>query len=528
MASRAVDVPPQLAAFRRLVRDARKPARLAKNPLAARVCGGDGTAFAAALRVSLFRLPARQREIVARYDLNGEEAAMLCASMALSRRQFFRDHRAAIERLAAMMLPPGTDAAAARSDATVTPLAPPRPAASLAAGLHGAGAYGEAIAVLRRALERAAGEERDAAALAVAELQVESGDAGGAQATLDALAAGALRPGATPALRAHAALVAGHLASTHPARQERYERARAILEAALRDRPPSSAEAVLLVKALHALALSHDHRGSWPAARRAAREAMVATEAFALLDTPLGVGVRANEAMRDARQFGNVDGALDALHSCLATALHHGWIQAAGDIVVHFINLNLMRSHYAQAIAWHRYIACIDDARFSARTRNFIAVDIAHALTMLGQPARALAMLRAGSDEGLAFAGAREYWRAEALQASGDAGGALALASRALDAACDACSQKGQARSKRVVARSHHALGHARSARRAIGECLELSERYVSPYDLLLSMTAARGIDGRSEGDDRELARLLRGKEADAAYGPPPAVSGRE
>jgi hypothetical protein len=180
-----------------------------------------------------------------------------------------------------------------------------------------------------------------------------------------------------------------------------------------------------------------------------------------------------------------------------------------------------MRSRYTQALQWSRWISAIDVSCLSARTRNFLAVDSAHALTMLGHPGRALGVLAAGNDEGLAFAGAREYWRAEALHAAGDAGSALRLGLRALDGAACADSQKGRARSKRLLASCHHVLGHARFARKTMSECLDLSEHYASPYDLLLSLAAARRIDRRAAGDEAELARLLRGSAGDAEYGPP-------
>ena len=103
----------------------------------------------------------------------------------------------------------------------------------------------------------------------------------------------------------------------------------------------------------------------------------------------------------------------------------------------------------------------------------------------------------------------------------GDATGARALAERALEGAAEAASEKGRARSKRVLARCEHALGHARSARKAMDECLELSAQFVSPYDLLLSLSAARRITSAANGDQAGLARLLRGSAPDAEFSPP-------
>jgi tetratricopeptide (TPR) repeat protein len=489
-----------------------------------------------ALRISLYRLPRRQREIVTRYDLNSERVEAVCKAMALSRRQFFRDHRAALQRLAALLSVPSepshrvTDAAASSPAVVVCDVGSlTAPTRSLVDGLHNAGAYDEAIGVLRKfcGVQQNPALRIDAH-LEIAELGVERGDVDAARAALQqarAIATAAFLPIDGP-LAAHFALLDGHLVTSHRERQAMYERARSILTSATANQ--QRADGTLLVKTLQALSLSHDHRGDWQAAREAARDAVAAVERLRMADGPLGLMVRANYAMRDARQFGNVDAALGTLRPCLALALRNGWIQVAGDIAVHFINLNLMRSSYVQALRWQRWISAIEGSRLAARTRNFLAVDIAHALTMLGRPERALTLLQADGDEGLAFYGAREYWRAEALQARGDAEGALTLASRALAGAADADSQKGRARSKRVLARCHYALGHARFARKTIGECLELSEQFVSPYDLLLTIATVRQIERRADCDENELARLLRGSASDAEFGPPEYEAGSD
>jgi tetratricopeptide (TPR) repeat protein len=499
--------------------------------LAAGVCSADprhlAAAFQRALQASLYRLSPRHRAIITRYDLDGKRVDELCTAMGLSRRQFFRDHRAALEQLASVLLPADGGAPASHLPenvaSEVSPMRVATLATSLASGLQNAGAYGEAMAVLsRRCDARESTSVRLEATLDIANLRVESGDVAGACAALEQakkLADPAILA-ARPHLAARLALIEGHLVSSHAVREQRYENARRVLLSS-QTAPDAAANGALLVETLYALSLSHDHRGKWPAARRAAQEALALTEHFALGETPLGLLVLANYAMRDARQFGNVDSALATLRSCLRRALRNGWVRVTGDVAVHFINLNLMRSHYVQALRWRRWISDVDETRLTARTRNFLAVDTAHALTMLGWPNRAQSVLLSGDDEGLAFHGAREYWRAEALQAGGNMSGALTLAARALDGASDAESEKGRARSKRVLAKCQYALGHARSARKSMEECLELSEQFVSPYDLLLSISAARRIELNVGNDERELAQLLRGSAADAEFAPP-------
>jgi tetratricopeptide (TPR) repeat protein len=532
MASTAPRDRGRLAAFHKLIRDARSPGRVVKNPLAAGVCSADPRHLAApfqrALQASLYRLSPRHRAIITRYDLDGKGVDELCKAMGLSRRQFFRDHRAALEQLASVMLPADGGAPASRLPENAALQVSPMPVAtlatSLASGLQNAGAYGEAMAVLSRTCDgRESTIVRLEATLDIANLQVESGDVAGACAALEQarkLADPAILA-ARPRLAARLDLIEGHLVSSHVVRQQRYESACRVLQSSQETATDAAANGALLVETLYALSLSHDHRGKWPAARRAAQEALALTEHFALEETPLGLLVLANYAMRDARQFGNVDSALATLRSCLGRALRNGWVRVTGDVAVHFINLNLMRSHYVQALRWRRWISDVDETRLTVRTRNFLAVDTAHALTMLGRPDRAQGVLQSGDDEGLAFHGAREYWRAEALQAGGNMSRALKLAGRALDGASDADSEKGRARSKRVLAKCQYALGHTRSARKSMEECLELSEQFASPYDLLLSISAARRIELNVENDEGELAQLLRGSAADAEFAPP-------
>jgi hypothetical protein len=129
--------------------------------------------------------------------------------------------------------------------------------------------------------------------------------------------------------------------------------------------------------------------------------------------------------------------------------------------------------------------------------------------------------VEAEGDEGLAFFGAREYWRSDALRAAGEATSALELAARALEQATAAGSSKGRARCQRVLASCHSALGHRRVARKAAAECMELSEWFVSPYDLLLSMKMARELDRCYDRDEWRLAELLRGRCSAAAFDPP-------
>ena len=125
----------QLAAFRRLLRpQGRDSQTLANDPAAMRACFADAEhlpeAIDRAVNVSLFRLPARMHSVVSRYDLNQESVDEICRAVGLSRRQFFRDHRAALLKLAPFVVGEDVYATGATGGQAAFPTKPsPRPEA---------------------------------------------------------------------------------------------------------------------------------------------------------------------------------------------------------------------------------------------------------------------------------------------------------------------------------------------------------------------------------------------------------------
>ncbi len=525
----------QVAAFRRLLRrQGRDSQSLANDPAAIRACCADAQhrleAIDRAVDVSLYRLPARMHAVVSRYDLNQESVDDVCRAVGLSRRQFFRDHHDALLKLASFVVgddvyDTGTTGDRAALTGKTEPNVRGSAVWSLATGLLNIGSYGEALKLLQQERQNAnfSIPYRIAMATEAAAIAVEGGETAIARSELQWIDLFCRREAWTldRCVAAQRELIAGDLEASHAKKQQRYRSALATLDEAPSHEMEDPSRAGLLARAFYALSLSHDHQGEWSAARSAARAAVDIIERSGLSDSPFGLFVRANYVVRDARQYGNTDFALETLWVCLKTALDRGWIPVVGDIAVHFINLNLMCLQYAEALRWRRWLSGIDCSRLTMRTLNFLAVDTAHALTMLGQPRSALAFVQAEGDEGLAFLGARAYWRSDALRAAGDAASALELAARALDQATAAGSAKGRARCQRVLASCHSVLGHRRVARKAAAECMDLSEWFVSPYDLMLSMKMARELDRHYDRDERRLVELLRGRGAHAAFNPP-------
>ena len=342
-----------LAAFRRLLRpQGRDPESLASDPAAIGMCSVDAEhrpeAIDRAVNISLYRLPARMHAVVSRYDLHQESVDEICRAVGLSRRQFFRDHHAALLKLASFAV--GEDVyRAGTTGGRPSPTGKSEPhvrgsaAWSLATGLLNIGSYGEALELLQQERENAGLPipYRIAMATEAAAIAVEGGETAIARSELQWIDVLCRREGWTldRCVAVQRELVAGDLETSHAKKQQRYQGALAILDGTQSLEREDPLQARLLAKAFHALSLSHDHQGEWSAARSAARAAVDIVEASDLSDSPLGLFVRANYVVRDARQYGNADFALETLWLCLKTALERGWIPVVGDIAVHFINL---------------------------------------------------------------------------------------------------------------------------------------------------------------------------------------------
>jgi hypothetical protein len=476
------------------------------------------TALRRAITISLFRLPERPAAAITHYDLLGETVEASCRKLGVSRRQFFRDRRVGLVELSGFFVdysryglitsaPNDGELHLLREvDYTAATLR------ALVVGLLSVGSYNDALHHLELRYETAELplSERAVAAAHYAEVAADIGRVTQAEAALqwiDKFCDLAQSPLNHETI-ARCELVKGYLEISHGSKQQRYSECLRLL-----DEIPSATRSrdswILAVTAMHAKSLSHDHQGEWGEARKAAWQAMELVKSLTLSESPMGLLVQSNYAMRDARQYGHVELTSAALWKCLTIALERGYIPVVGDIAVQFMNLNMMCLRYEAALRWHRWISRLGGNRLTARTLNFLAVDKAHALTMLGHPRSALSTVAAEGDAGLAFLGAREYWRSDALRAAGETNAALELATTALDYAIAAQSAKGRARCKRVLAGCHLRLGNRRIATKMSAECMELSEWFVSPYDLMLSMNVARGLDPRYDERHRRLSELI-------------------
>ncbi len=93
--ARPVNTDNPLVLWRHAMRSLRSGGRLTENPRHA--------ALRDRIEIALFRVPARQREVVKRYDLSGEPAVEIQRALGISARQFFRDRRAALTELKTLL-----------------------------------------------------------------------------------------------------------------------------------------------------------------------------------------------------------------------------------------------------------------------------------------------------------------------------------------------------------------------------------------------------------------------------------------
>src|SRR5580658_5392046 len=112
--ARPVKLDNPLVLWRHAMRGLRNSGRLTDDPRHA--------ALRDRIEIALFRVPARQREVVKRYDLSGEPAVEVQRALGISARQFFRDRRAALTELKTLL----PDLLAPPPVAAPVPATPPR------------------------------------------------------------------------------------------------------------------------------------------------------------------------------------------------------------------------------------------------------------------------------------------------------------------------------------------------------------------------------------------------------------------
>ena len=535
--------------IRRLLRDLRNASRIAESPVAALLCAGVPAAhrqahLAGVLKIALHRLPPRQREIVRRYDLQGETADEVQRAMVLSPRQFFRDRRAAIAALTTILgLADVTrdQVRSATQPATREPMA-----------CRGAELIRE-IEVVRRTLARSfrqtgnvecvrvlrelAQEVREPVARAevlldLADAAVDYGEditAREAERAVAAVAdeAEAVWAGRAEYLEARLARVRARLADTTIEAATHYSRAVALLRRSILPEPEHLDVRFALAETLGDLALLHFAEGSFTQARAASLEAGELIETFRLWSRPKSLETLAMAALLDACISGRTAAAITAISSLLLRAVDSGWCSTASRLGAEVVGLNSMRGEYEQAIAWYQRLTELLSADGAKpRDETILTMEAAHAYTMTGHATQALSILRCLKQGNRCASAEIPTWHkyvAAALERLGEESLALAQAHEALNGYTAQQVPRAIGDAHRLIAVCHAKLGEKREATEHILEAQRLAESHGTPYALLRTLAAKAHILASAplKKEAIELALLLQklGKSTDSPQG---------
>ncbi|MGA8098253.1 MAG: hypothetical protein WB810_06290 [Candidatus Cybelea sp.] len=503
-----------LASVRRLLRDLRGGARFAAGPQAG------------AIEVALYRLPTRQREIVRRYDLAGETRARVQRELSLSPRQFFRDRRAALEKLSEYLFQrdgPSCDSLALDTEAHQRGIVVREALVvrrALARSLCYAGSI-EGLRVLRELTEQVV--EPDARAEALLDLAQAAADyqdeAIGSQALRSAAA---IVDSATDLASERDAYLGGRLAHLQARGCElradaarRYRRAILLLRRSVGTDPSCMAARFALADALGDLALHHFDQGAFPAARAASSEAAELIAAFALSAKPKALEVLAMDAVLDACISARTHAAIDAVAALLLRAIEAGWCAAACRLGTYMVGLNGICGDYEEAIQWYQRMSSVFSDTARPIDRSNLAGEVAHAYTMTGRAVEALSALNYGSSDAECAepdAPGRHAYAAAALQRLGRDASALREAREALGGYSTLDQARGSADAHRLIALSLAKLGNKSAATEHLLEAQRLTESNGTPYALLRLLVAKADISGSAaiRTEAIEFAHLLR------------------
>lgn len=519
-----------LSGIRRLLRGVRDAAKIADNPVAAELFPGvppaqRRAALAGMLDIALFRLTPRQRAIVRRYDLDGEPAARIQHSLALSPRQFFRDRHTALARLKDALLPQ----CVAQAKGAV-----PEGGDRAHAEVRGA-------EILRRTLARHLAQSGDASCVRIlADLVQRAADpAARADVLLDlaeiateydddatardaALAvARLLRDGELNAA-GRAAYFEGRLAGirarsapTTAQAKQLYAHAERLLRRSLCDDPADPDVRLALAETSGDVALLEFNLGSFAQARTASHNAVELIESTGPFLRPRMLEILAMDGALDACSTGRVEAAVAIVTPLLHRAVDSGWYSTAIRLGADLVGLSGVRGDYAEAIRWYERMASLPSHSGRPSDRANLAMEVAHAYTMTGRPVDALTILEhIAPDAGCPRAEAPSWLAltAAALERSGRTADALARAEDARAGYASRNVARGLCDAHRLLAICHAKLGNARAAREHVVEAFALAETFATPYGFLLTLVTKANIlgDALLKREALAFALLLR------------------
>jgi tetratricopeptide (TPR) repeat protein len=505
-----------LSAVRRLLRELRTLRSLeARRHLA----------MLGAVEIALFRLPPRQREIVRRYDLGGESAAVVQRALALSPRQFFRDRRQALAFLSEHLFDENPGAAEDRpAVADASPFAAGGEAVlagkTFARSLAQSG-NAECLDALR-ALARDASDllERADLLLELAETANDYSDepAGSAavRAASHVLNDGEFAPAVADWLRGRLARAQAHLSLTPLESVSHFERAGAFLRRSIAAEPALLKPHSALADTLGDEALLQFRLGNFAQARSSSAEAVELIDAFRLANRPEALEISAVHVTIEAIVTGRTRAAVSEIAVLLQRGAESGWSSTASRLGAVLVGLNAVSGDYTEAIRRYRTMAPLALRGARPGDRSGLMMEAAHAYTMTGRPHDALSLMgyvRPGEGSWCPRA-VVPGWHASAaaaLDRLGEHEAALREAREALAGYSAQRTERGLGDAHRLMATAHAKLGDVGSAREHLREARRLAEHHATPYGLLLTLSAEAAIlpSAALKREAAEYAKLL-------------------
>jgi tetratricopeptide (TPR) repeat protein len=476
------------------------------------------------IEIALFRLPAREREVVRRYDLAVEPALVVQRALGLSPRQFFRDRRHALTLLDAHLFPcehdPYERRAANGSARAVAFGGDVEMAARGFARALAQSGNARCLEVLRQLARNAADSvKRLDLLLELAETAIQYSDEAAARDAVETASqlAGTCAFGTAVGdwLFGRLAGVEAHLAATPHEGVAHFSRAVALLRRSVAADPKPFEAWAALADALGDHAILQFWIGGFAAARAASLKAVELIGTLGLSKRPQALETLAMHASFEAVFSGRTRAAVAQVSTLLHHATEAGWSSTASLLGAVVVGLNAVSGDYAEAIRWYRSIAPLAMSAARPADRSGLAREAAHSYTMLGLPQIALSILgyvRPGEGYPRTEVPSWHAYAAAALERRGENAAALRESREALAGYTLQGSERGIGDAHRLIASSQARLGNARAAHEHVREARRLTERYGTPYGLLrtLSTQAAIVQTAALQRDATEYARLLQ------------------
>jgi tetratricopeptide (TPR) repeat protein len=518
--ARPVNLDNPLVLWRHATRSLRSGGRLTEDPRQA--------ALRDRIELALFRVPARQREVVKRYDLSGEPAVEIQRALGISARQFFRDRRAALTELKTLL----PNLLALPTAVAPVPATPPRSLTHACDATLSGRASARSLAQTGNArcldvLHELAANATDTTArtdlfLELAELALDFDDDNTARDAVEAVLhvrnnAGKLEAGLSEYLSGRLARAEARLTESCPDAATKLREAVAWLRRSVAANPGAVDTRAALLEALGDAAALDFEAGNFASAQAASAEAVDIIESFTLWTRPRALEIMAMDVALDACLSGRMDSAIERVSSLLRRAVDSAWSATASRLGADLVGLYSLRGESGMALRWYgrMWPTAVNSAR--PRDRWSLAMDAAGTYAAAGRPREALAVLSGAKDVTTCpprCLPEKHAFVASSLLLMGANARALREARTAFRGYAARRVGRGMGDAHRLIAKSCARLGDVAAAREHIDEARRLSERYGVLEGLLCTLHAQAEILQRPKvkAEAQELERLLRSR----------------